>query len=127
MMSSMIMIIGVLAILSGNGTKTNAVPILEKFPVTFELYVKPLGVILFEAELRHSKDTSNYLGEENKGHSHHRSYRSMLDQESPRKPKDDMETAAGTNLLRPLFVYRQQMAYRERNSRKDGRRAAPTY
>ncbi|OXU25420.1 hypothetical protein TSAR_003510 [Trichomalopsis sarcophagae] len=27
---------------------------------------------------------------------------------------DDLETAAGTNVLRPLFVYRQQLAYRER-------------
>ncbi|KAM0734589.1 hypothetical protein ACS0PU_011408 [Formica fusca] len=27
---------------------------------------------------------------------------------------DDLETAAGTNLLRPLFVYRQQVAYRQR-------------
>ncbi|XP_015179042.1 PREDICTED: uncharacterized protein LOC107067755 [Polistes dominula] len=28
--------------------------------------------------------------------------------------KDDLETAAGTNILRPLFVYRQQLAYRQR-------------
>lgn len=27
---------------------------------------------------------------------------------------DDLETAAGTNILRPLFVYRQQLAYRQR-------------
>ncbi|TGZ46178.1 Uncharacterized protein DBV15_06528 [Temnothorax longispinosus] len=27
---------------------------------------------------------------------------------------DDLETAAGTNVLRPLFVYRQQVAYRKR-------------
>ncbi|XP_029160018.1 uncharacterized protein LOC114932013 [Nylanderia fulva] len=27
---------------------------------------------------------------------------------------DDLETAAGTNILRPLFVYRQQVAYRQR-------------
>lgn len=27
---------------------------------------------------------------------------------------DDIETAAGTNVLRPLFVYRQQVAYRQR-------------
>ncbi|XP_014204367.1 uncharacterized protein LOC106636486 [Copidosoma floridanum] len=27
---------------------------------------------------------------------------------------DDLDTAAGTNVLRPLFVYRQQLAYRER-------------
>jgi hypothetical protein len=27
---------------------------------------------------------------------------------------DDLEAAAGTNVLRPLFVYRQQLAYRER-------------
>lgn len=27
---------------------------------------------------------------------------------------DDLETAAGTNVLRPLFVYRQQVAYRQR-------------
>lgn len=26
----------------------------------------------------------------------------------------DLETAAGTNILRPLFVYRQQLAYRQR-------------
>lgn len=30
---------------------------------------------------------------------------------------DDLETAAGTNVLRPLFVYRQQLAFRE-HSRK---------
>ncbi|KAK0167868.1 hypothetical protein PV327_001723 [Microctonus hyperodae] len=40
---------------------------------------------------------------------------------------DDLETAAGTNLLRPLFVYRQQMAYRDRNSKRlaERRRAIP--
>lgn len=27
---------------------------------------------------------------------------------------EDLETAAGTNVLRPLFVYRQQLAYREK-------------
>ncbi|KAG7189825.1 hypothetical protein KM043_017484 [Ampulex compressa] len=27
---------------------------------------------------------------------------------------EDLETAAGTNALRPLFVYRQQVAYRQR-------------
>jgi len=27
---------------------------------------------------------------------------------------NDLETAAGTNVLRPLFVYRQQVAYRQR-------------
>lgn len=27
---------------------------------------------------------------------------------------NDLETAAGTNILRPLFVYRQQVAYRQR-------------
>ncbi|XP_011881027.1 PREDICTED: uncharacterized protein LOC105569285 [Vollenhovia emeryi] len=27
---------------------------------------------------------------------------------------DDLETAAGSNVLRPLFVYRQQVAYRKR-------------
>lgn len=27
---------------------------------------------------------------------------------------DDLETAAGTNVMRPLFVYRQQVAYRQR-------------
>lgn len=27
---------------------------------------------------------------------------------------EDLETAAGTYVLRPLFVYRQQLAYRER-------------
>lgn len=27
---------------------------------------------------------------------------------------DDLVTAAGTNVLRPLFVYRQQIAYRQR-------------
>ncbi|XP_033223055.1 uncharacterized protein LOC117176828 [Belonocnema kinseyi] len=35
--------------------------------------------------------------------------------------EDDLETAAGTNVLRPLFVYRQQLAYRER-LRKSNRR-----
>ena len=33
----------------------------------------------------------------------------------------DLETAAGTNVLRPLFVYRQQLAHRQR-IRKSGRR-----
>ncbi|XP_076248047.1 uncharacterized protein LOC143187706 [Calliopsis andreniformis] len=28
--------------------------------------------------------------------------------------QDDLETAAGTYALRPLFVYRQQLAYRQR-------------
>ncbi|KYN42750.1 hypothetical protein ALC56_02552 [Trachymyrmex septentrionalis] len=39
---------------------------------------------------------------------------------------DDLEIAAGTNVLRPLFVYRQQVAYRqrarERAARSRGRR-----
>nr|XP_012232040.1 PREDICTED: uncharacterized protein LOC105677747 [Linepithema humile] len=38
---------------------------------------------------------------------------------------DDLETAAGTNVLRPLFVYRQQIAYRQRareNAIRRGRR-----
>ncbi|CAD1480312.1 unnamed protein product, partial [Heterotrigona itama] len=30
------------------------------------------------------------------------------------KDQEDLETAAGTNALRPLFVYRQQLAYRQR-------------
>lgn len=29
--------------------------------------------------------------------------------------QDDLETAAGTYALRPLFVYRQQLAYRQRS------------
>ncbi|XP_076649669.1 uncharacterized protein LOC143357229 [Halictus rubicundus] len=36
--------------------------------------------------------------------------------------EDDLETAAGTYALRPLFVYRQQLAYRER-VREANRRA----
>ncbi|XP_043283400.1 uncharacterized protein [Venturia canescens] len=43
---------------------------------------------------------------------------------SEEETQDDLETAAGTNVLRPLFVYRQQLAYRER-ARKAGRRSAP--
>lgn len=37
---------------------------------------------------------------------------------------DDLETAAGTNILRPLFVYRQQVAYRQRarDAIRQGRR-----
>ncbi|XP_012262489.2 uncharacterized protein LOC105689788 [Athalia rosae] len=37
---------------------------------------------------------------------------------------DDLETAAGTNVLRPLFVYRQQVAYRQRikNGHRRGNR-----
>lgn len=37
---------------------------------------------------------------------------------------NDLETAAGTNVLRPLFVYRQQVAYRQRvrNAIRRGRR-----
>ncbi|XP_046744378.1 uncharacterized protein LOC124410214 [Diprion similis] len=40
------------------------------------------------------------------------------------KADEDLETAAGTNLLRPLFVYRQQVAYRQRirNARRRGSR-----
>ncbi|XP_046618979.1 uncharacterized protein LOC124304595 [Neodiprion virginianus] len=40
------------------------------------------------------------------------------------KANEDLETAAGTNLLRPLFVYRQQVAYRQRirNARRRGSR-----
>ena len=34
---------------------------------------------------------------------------------------DDLETAAGTNVLRPLFVYRQQLAYRERLKKSNRR------
>lgn len=36
--------------------------------------------------------------------------------------EDDLETAAGTNVLRPLFVYRQQVAYRQRLRNKGDRR-----
>lgn len=37
---------------------------------------------------------------------------------------NDLETAAGTNILRPLFVYRQQVAYRQRarDAIRQGRR-----
>lgn len=45
---------------------------------------------------------------------------------SAEENNDDLETAAGTNVLRPLFVYRQQLAYRER-ARKAGRRSAPNF
>lgn len=41
-----------------------------------------------------------------------------------RNNDNDLETAAGTNVLRPLFVYRQQVAYRQRvrNAIREGRR-----
>ncbi|XP_011503506.1 PREDICTED: uncharacterized protein LOC105366683 [Ceratosolen solmsi marchali] len=34
----------------------------------------------------------------------------------------DLDTAAGTNVLRPLFVYRQQLAYRDRVKKGVARR-----
>jgi hypothetical protein len=34
----------------------------------------------------------------------------------------DLESAAGTNVLRPLFVYRQQLAYRDRVKKGAARR-----
>ncbi|KAF7995447.1 hypothetical protein HCN44_006554 [Aphidius gifuensis] len=38
---------------------------------------------------------------------------------------DDLETAAGTNVIRPLFVYRQQQAYRAATKRAaEARRSA---
>ena len=45
----------------------------------------------------------------------HRQEKRMADQD------EDLKTAAGTNVLRPLFVYRQQLAYRQR-LRKTNRR-----
>ncbi|XP_017764376.1 PREDICTED: uncharacterized protein LOC108553842 [Eufriesea mexicana] len=39
------------------------------------------------------------------------------------KDQEDLETAAGTYALRPLFVYRQQLAYRQR-IRDAGRRGS---
>lgn len=51
-----------------------------------------------------------------------------LEQEPANEAQDDLETAAGTNLLRPLFVYRQQMESRARHNRKAiGRRHALYY
>lgn len=40
-----------------------------------------------------------------------------------REAKDDadLETAAGTNILRPLFVYRQQVEYRRRIKKNNNR------
>lgn len=110
------MIIIVLAISTINLLETNAAPM-------------PEGPSSITPELKKYEDFINYQYAEINGPVHHRSQRmsrSILDQESSQELDDDLETAAGTNLLRPLFVYRQQMAYRER-SRKDGRRAAPTY
>lgn len=103
---------------------SEAAPISESASTILEPPVKPLGIILFVPEFRDYQDTVH-------GHLtdlHRRSERmtrSVMDQDN-QDPEDDLETAAGTNLLRPLFVYRQQMAYRERN-RKTGRRAAPGY
>lgn len=37
-----------------------------------------------------------------------------IEKRSTDEADDDLETAAGTNILRPLFVYRQQVAYRQR-------------
>jgi len=37
-----------------------------------------------------------------------------IEKRSAEEANDDLETAAGTNVLRPLFVYRQQVAYRQR-------------
>jgi len=37
-----------------------------------------------------------------------------VEKRSVEEETDDLETAAGTNVLRPLFVYRQQIAYRQR-------------
>jgi len=39
---------------------------------------------------------------------------SNIEKRSTEEADDDLETAAGTNILRPLFVYRQQVAYRQR-------------
>jgi len=39
---------------------------------------------------------------------------SNIEKRSAEEVNDDLETAAGTNVLRPLFVYRQQVAYRQR-------------
>ncbi|XP_014238010.1 uncharacterized protein LOC106659816 [Trichogramma pretiosum] len=38
-------------------------------------------------------------------------------QEEKEQREEDLETAAGTNVLRPLFVYRRQLAYKNRNRR----------
>ncbi|KAL7303336.1 hypothetical protein TKK_0004525 [Trichogramma kaykai] len=38
-------------------------------------------------------------------------------QEEKEQHEEDLETAAGTNVLRPLFVYRRQLAYKNRNRR----------
>lgn len=37
-----------------------------------------------------------------------------IEKRSAEDDDDDLVTAAGTNVLRPLFVYRQQIAYRQR-------------
>lgn len=37
-----------------------------------------------------------------------------IEKRSTEEVDDDLETAAGSNVLRPLFVYRQQVAYRQR-------------
>jgi len=37
-----------------------------------------------------------------------------IEKRSTEEANDDLDTAAGTNVLRPLFVYRQQVAYRQR-------------
>ncbi|XP_011313168.1 uncharacterized protein [Fopius arisanus] len=122
------MIIIILSILSCNLCRINAMAIPGGVLVASEIHAEPFEVILFEPGLRQPKESENREDGVTKSPLLQRSERmarSVLEKSSE-DLDDDLETAAGTNVLRPLFVYRQQMAYRER-SRKNGRRAAPTY
>lgn len=81
-----------------------AVPIfIEDFDATqAAIDEEPIYLLNDDSNNKIEDDTENSFGVEK------RSIKETNDDDN------DLETAAGTNLLRPLFVYRQQVAYRQR-------------
>lgn len=90
--------------------------------VTTSSNAAPMFVLAFPAPLESpSALLSSPINEEIK-RVHRRDV--LAKQEGEEEPEDDLMTAAGTNLMRPLFVYRQQMAYRDRQIKRAAHRRA---
>lgn len=115
-----------LVIISGIILITEGVPVLEIISIHPENKME-----LFEVDkiLPEYRVTREFLSpEQNKvsDDNHHYRDRRTRSTENLINPKvnDDLETAAGTNLIRPLFVYRQQQAYRALKRAAEARRSA---
>ncbi|XP_066602885.1 uncharacterized protein [Prorops nasuta] len=66
------------------------------------------AIVVMNADTEDTKDANTY-------DSRKPDTNRKIDKRSAKESNDDdLETAAGSNVLRPLFVYRQQIAYKQR-------------